>query len=130
MSTLQQRDGQHAGLRRAPGKLPVEGDEALAIAALVCMQRVGEAQARLLAAKRSVSRSRKLALAALQSITWSARSFRPCGSAMPSPRAALSLRISLNSRGCSIAISAGFSPLRMRATYSPARRNTSSKSGP
>ena len=50
------------------------------------------------------------------SITWSARSNMAGGTVMPSARAALALTMSLNARGSSIAISAGFSPLRMRAT--------------
>src|SRR5262249_37553680 len=58
----------------------------------------------------------KEAPARVQSMSSSARSSTAWGIVMPSAFAVLRLMVNLNCRGSSIAISAGFSPLRMRTT--------------
>src|SRR5262249_35917638 len=55
-------------------------------------------------------------LAAVHSITSSARSSRPIGSSIPNARAALRLTMSENLVGCCTGKSPGLTPLRMRST--------------
>src|SRR5215467_109133 len=61
-------------------------------------------------------------IAGYYSITSSARARSVLGTVRPSALAVLRLRTKSNFVGCSTGISAGFSPLRMRATYALPRR--------
>src|SRR5262249_47100420 len=69
-------------------------------------------------------------LAALHSITSSARASSVGGTSRPSAFAVLRLITNSCFVGACTGRSAGFSPLRMRSTYSDARRYWSTKSGP
>src|SRR5262249_23346953 len=69
-------------------------------------------------------------LAPPHSITSSARASRLSGTVRPSALAVLRLIASSYLVGACTGSSAGFSPLRMRSTYSAARRYWSTKSGP
>src|SRR5215831_2263618 len=78
-------------------------------------------QRRLLRARRERpcgcrAAEKRYELAALHSITSSARASSIGGTSMPSALAVLTLRASSNFVGCSTGRSAGFSPLRMRPT--------------
>src|SRR5262249_3728023 len=75
---------------------------------------------RLLRARRQRPRRRAAKqgdeLAAVHSITPTARSSRPIGSSIPNARAALRLTMSENLVGCCTGKSPGLTPLRMRST--------------
>ena len=64
------------------------------------------------------------------SITSSARSRDASGIVRPSALAVLRLTANSNKVGCSIGRSPGFSPRRIRATYSAGRRQSAAKFGP
>src|SRR5215472_4482921 len=64
------------------------------------------------------------------SITSSARASSDGGTVMPSALAVLRLMTSSNLAGCSTGKSPGFSPLRMRPTYTPACRWFSAMGAP
>jgi hypothetical protein len=69
-------------------------------------------------------------VAAVHSITSSARARRNDGSVNPMSRAALALTISSNLVGCSTGMSAGFAPLRILLAERASARNESRKCGP
>src|SRR5262249_38298722 len=69
-------------------------------------------------------------LAAIHSITLSARSTRPAGTSCPIALAVLRLITSSNVVGCSTGRSAGFAPLRILATIRARWRKTSTMRGP
>src|SRR5262249_32125687 len=90
---------------------------------------------RLRRAPRKRPRNRRAAdqrdeIAAFHSITSSARASSVDGTSRPSVLAVLRLITSSYLVGACTGRSAGFSPLRMRSTYSAARRYWSTKSGP
>src|SRR6185295_13388701 len=64
------------------------------------------------------------------SITRSARARSEAGSLMPSVRAAARSTTKSYLSGCSIGMSAGFAPLRMRSTWAAARRGLLERLGP
>src|SRR5262249_8170854 len=69
-------------------------------------------------------------LAALHSITSSARCCRNQGTSRPRAFAVLRLMTSSNVGGCSTGISAGFTPCKILTTNAAARRNESGPSAP
>src|SRR5262249_2528819 len=89
----------------------------------------------LLRARRERPRGRRAAeqrdeLAALHSITSSARASSAAEMSMPSAFATIRLTTRSNLTGCSTGMSAGLVPRRILSTKSPARRQCSAKLGP
>src|SRR5262249_41686771 len=80
--------------------------------------------------RRSCAAEQRYELAALHSITSSARASSVGGTSRPSALAVLRLITSSNFVGACTGSSAGLTPPRMRSTYSAARGNVSPKSTP